>query len=1079
MTCPRCGSRNRGGAVFCRDCGANLGGACPACGAKCADDSHFCDMCGTPLRTVPALVGVPPRFGARRGYTPHHLTDRILTSRSALEGERKQITVMFADIKSSMELLAHRDPEEARELLDPILKLMMDAVHAYDGIVNQVLGDGIMALFGAPLALEDHALRAGYAALRMLADITPHGDETQRRHGVPLQIPIGITSGDVIVRSIGSDLDMDYSAVGQTTHLAARLEQLAKPGTALCSAATLRLAEGFFETRALGAVPIRGLTEPIEVFELTGVTSMHERFHAAAARGLTRFVGRRYELDTIAEALRHAESGHGKLVALVGEPGIGKSRLVWEVTRSPAAQGWRLLEAGALSYGSGTPYLPVRRLLQAYFEIKDRDDATEIRDKVADRLLALDPRLAELAVPLLSVLDIPNQDGQWAVLDPAQRRQQANDAVRRLLLRESENQPLLLVLEDLHWVDRETEALLDSLVERIATARIAVLINCRPEYILPWGSKASFTQIRLEPLDPVAAGELLAALLGADPLLRPLAVSLISHTGGNPFFLEESVRTLAQTGVLDGEPGRYRLAKALDRLEVSPTVQSVVAARVDGLSPEDNRLLQAAAVVGPTVPVALLEQIAELPRETLRAGLVRLREAEFLYESRLYPELEYAFTHAISCDVAYGSLLHERRRALHARIVAVLEALGAERLPEHAEHLAHHAIRGEVWERAVVHSSAAAAKAAARSAYREAVAHLEQALAALDRLPETAAHLAQALDLRLALRSSLFPLREIARDLDNLKEAEAQALRLDDKRRLAWVLAYMTRDLSILGMPDEAIERGQRALALVAGQADLELEMLINGYLGSVCFARGDYRQAVDLLGKGVTTLRGDLELQRFGLPGPASVFFRVWLLSSLARLGRFAAAAAQVEESHRNAARGDQPLERLVAHYTAGFLLVHQPDLPRAIAELERSLELCRTWKLPAWFSNIASILGYAYAHAGRIEDGAPLMLQAISESAAGGGMVNHSVEVSRLGEAYLLAGRLDEAFPLGERALELARRHKERGNEALALRLLAEVATRRQPPDAAAARELFDQAAGIATELGMEPLLAAMPRR
>jgi class 3 adenylate cyclase/tetratricopeptide (TPR) repeat protein len=1078
MSCPRCGTENRQGAVFCRDCGAILGGACPACGAKCADESRFCDMCGAPLRAIPALVGASPRFGARRGYTPNHLTDRILTSRSAMEGERKQITVLFADIKSSMELLGDRDPEEARQLLDPVLELMMEAVHAYEGVVNQVLGDGIMALFGAPLALEDHALRAGYAALRMLASIARHGDETQRRHGIPLQIRIGLNSGDVLVRSIGSDLDMDYSAIGQTTHLAARLEQLAKPGTALCSAATIRLAEGFFQTRALGPVPIRGLAEPVEVFELVGVTAAQQRFHAAAARGLTRFVGRRDEYDTIAEAMGRVEQGHGQLVALIGEPGIGKSRLVWEVTRSPLTAGWRVLECGALSYGSDTPYLPVRRLLRAYFQIDDGDETTGIREKVTDRLLALDPRFGELAVPILALLDMPVPDAQWAGLDPPQRRQQTNDAIKRLLYRESENQPLLIVLEDLHWVDRATEILLDALVERLATARIALLVNCRPEYQLPWGSKTSFTQLRLEPLDHAGAGELLAALLGADPALRPLAESLFKQTGGNPYFLEESVRTLAHGGVLAGEPGRYRLMKALDRIEVAPTVQSVVAARVDGLAAEDKRLLQAAAVVGPSVPIDLLRMISDSGMEDVRAGLMRLREAGFLYESRLYPEAEYAFTHAITCDVAYGSLLQERRRALHARIVPAMEAHYADRLPEHAEHLAHHAIHGELWEQAAVHSHAAATKAAARSAYQEAVAHFEQALGAFRRLPETKDRLAHAIDLRLALRSSLFPLGEIARDLENLQTAEAQALRLDDRRRLAWILAYMIRDCSILGMPDQAIERGQRALALLPEAADLELEMLINGHLGSVCFARGDYRQAVELLSKGVDTIRGGLELRRFGLPGPASVFFRVWLVSSLSRLGRFPEAEAQAEESLRIARQADQPLALMVAHYTAGFFLVHRPDLPRAVDELERSLHLCRTWKLPAWFSNIASILGYAYAQSGRMEEGVLLMQQAIEASRASGGMVNHASEVTRLGEAFLLAGRLDEAHELGQRALDLARKHKERGNEALALRLLAEVAVRRSPRDESVARGLYGQAGRIAAELGMEPLLNAMTR-
>jgi class 3 adenylate cyclase/tetratricopeptide (TPR) repeat protein len=1040
-----------------------------------APDSRYCDNCGIPLPQAAAIASTPARFGTRRTYTPVHLAERILAARQWIEGERKHITVLFADIKSSMELLADRDPEEARALLDPVLEQMIEAVHAHEGIVNQVMGDGIMALFGAPLALEDHALRAGLAALRMRDSLARHGDEVQRRHGVPLQIRIGLNSGDVLVRSIGSDLDMDYTAVGQTTHLAARLEQMAKPGTALCSAATHRLAEGYFRVRALGAVPVRGLAEPVEVMELLGVERPRLRFHATAARGLTPFVGRAAELESIARVLEAASAGRGQIVSLVGEPGVGKSRLVWETTHSLRVRDWLVLECGAVSDGVGTPYLPIRSLLQAYFEIRHVDGPAEARDRVVKRLLALGPEVAELATPIQAVLDLPVADRRWEKLDPPQRRQESNDAIRRLLLRESETRPVLMVVEDLHWTDRESEAFLDSLVDRLSTMRLALVVNCRPEYLHAWSNKASYTQVRVEPLPREDVVALLTSLLGEDRSLEPVLAILVEQGGGNPFFLEEMIRELAGAGVLVGATGRYRVARPPARTLIPPTVQAVIAARIDRLAAEDKHVLRIAASVGPVIAFEILDAVSGVGSSRLSASLARLRDTEFLYESRTYPEVAYAFTHALTREVAYGEMTHDQRRSMHAGIAAAMERVYAERSDEHVEQLARHAMRGELWEKAVSHSRKAATKAAARSAYREARVHFENALAALPGLPQDRQALELAVDLRLDMRSVLFPLREIARDLESLQLAMATAERLGDDRRLARILTYMTRDLSILGKPARAIEAGQRALSLAASARDLELEILANAYLGSVCLARGEYRQAVDTLRHGLAAIRGADPLARFGLPGPAAVLFRVWLVAALVRLGDYPDAEDEVSESRALAEKADQPLSMLVAQYSAGFLLSHRGDLARAIEALEASLSLCRKWRLPAWFSNVASVLGWSYARSGRMSEGIELMRQAIAESVAGGGMVNHSSEVVRLAEVQLLAGRLGEAQSLGEQALDLAQRHEERGNEAIALRLLGEVAMRREPRDDAAVQDLLGRALAIALAQDMKPLASA----
>src|SRR5262245_39515866 len=649
---------------------------------------------GTPSTSVRVPAPDDSQARAPLSYTPPHLVDKILTSRSALEGERKQVTVLFADLKGSMELLADRDPEEARQLLDPVLERLMAAVHRYEGTVNQVMGDGIMALFGAPLAHEDHAVRACYAALAMQEAIRHYSAEVRRTHGVEVQIRVGLHSGEVVVRAIGNDLHMDYSAIGQTTHLAARMEQLATPGSIRLTAETLRLAEGLVQVTPLGPVPVRGLADPVEVFELVGASAVWRRLQAVAARGLTRFVGRQIELEALQQALARAATGHSHIVAMVGEAGVGKSRLVYEFVHSHRLTGWRVLESASVSYGKATLYVPVLDLLKRYVHVEERDDLRTIRAKVTGQVLTLDEGLQEVIPPLLSLLDALPDDSPFLKLEPPQRRQRTLDALKRVLLRESQVQPLLLVFEDLHWIDAETQALLDTLVESLPTARLLLLVNYRPEYQHAWSSKTSYTQLRLDPLPPASADELLQVLLGDDSSLAPLTRLLITRTEGNPFFLEESVRTLVETGALVGEPGAYRLAQALPTIQMPTTVQAVLAARIDRLPPEEKRLLQTAAVMGMEVPCALLQAVAELPAETLRLGLTHLQEAEFLYEARLFPELAYTFKHALTQEVAYGSLLHEQRRVLHAHIVEALEALAGDRLAEQVERLAHHALRG-------------------------------------------------------------------------------------------------------------------------------------------------------------------------------------------------------------------------------------------------------------------------------------------------------------------------------------------------------------------------------------------------
>ena len=1027
---------------------------------------------GAAPATAPALVQAQVPLT----YTPPYLAEKILTSRSALEGERKQVTVLFADLKGSMELLADRDPEEARQLLDPVLERMMAAVHRYEGTVNQVMGDGIMALFGAPVAHEDHAVRACYTALAMQEAIRRYSAEVRRTHGVEVQIRVGLNSGEVVVRAIGNDLHMDYSAIGQTTHLAARMEQLAVPGSIRLTAETLRLAEGLVQVTALGPVPVKGLAEPVEAFELVGVTALRRRLQAAVARGLSPFVGRQSELEALQQALAQAGAGQGQVVALIGEPGVGKSRLVYEFVHSHHTQGWLRLESSSVSYGKATAYLPVRDLLTAYCHIEDRDDLRTVRAKITGQLLTLDDALQDTVPAVLALFEALPADSPFLALDPLQRRRRTLEALKRILLRESQVQPLLVVFEDLHWIDTETQAVLDMLVESLPTARVLLLVNYRPEYQHGWGSKTYYTQLRLDPLPEASADSLLQALLGDDASLAPLTQMLVARTQGNPFFLEESVRTLVETGVLLGDRGAYYLAQPLDTLQVPATVQALLAARIDRLPPEDKRLLQTAAVIGTEVPWSLLQAIADTADEALYRSLAQLQASEFLYETSLFPERAYTFKHALTHEVAYGSLLQERRRVLHTRIVTALEALAGDRLDDQVERLAQHALRGEVWHKALTYGYQAGDKARTRSAYREAVVYFEQALAAMEHLPDSRATTEQAIDLRLGLRTALAALGEApGRLLDHLRRAETLAQTLGDQLRLGRVYVTMSLIFWVAGEVDRAIDYGQRTLALAATLGHVGLQAQAHLSLGRVYYDVGDYARAVESLERNVATLQGDLLYERFGTNGSVAVISRAWLSDCLAERGAFTEGHAMAEEGLRIAETVNNPFSLIEACRGVSVVHLRQGDVPRTIPMLERARGLCQDWHIPLFLPELAAALGLAYTLDGRVAAGLALVEHGVEQEVASDRPRRRlALFVAWLSEAYLLAGRLEDARQRAAQALDLARQYKQCGRQAWALWLLGESTARHEPSEVEPATGHYHQALALAEELGMRPLQA-----
>jgi tetratricopeptide (TPR) repeat protein len=714
-------------------------------------------------------------------------------------------------------------------------------------------------------------------------------------------------------------------------------------------------------------------------------------------------------------------------------------------------------------------------LLKGYFGIGDRDAQPDIREMVTGKVLTLDRALEATLPALLGLLDV-SDDSQWQALEPSQRRQRMFDAVKRLLLRESQVQPLLVVFEDLHWIDSETQGLLDTLVESLPPARLLLLVNYRPEYEHRWGNKTFYTQVRLDPLASESALEMLQGLLGQDDTIARLPPVLIERTEGNPFFLEESVRALVETGALVGGPGAYRLVAALTDIQVPPTVQTILAARIDRLSPEAKRLLQSAAVIGKhDVPFALLAAISDETEETVRRGLAHLQAAEFLYETRLFPDLEYTFKHALTHEVTYRGLLKDRRRALHGRTVEAVERLYPEHLGEHVERLAEHASLGEAWGKAATYFRQAGSKALARSSNREASAYFEEALSALSRLPQTHATLEQLIDVRFDLRSSLFMMGDFRKVEGHLREAEALARALDDQQRLGRVSAYLSGHHLATGSPASLVRsHAERVEAIGDALGDVSLQVVAQYYLVLAHHLSGDYRATESMCRKLVRFLEGERSRDRFGNVAYPAVLSRAYLARTLGERGAFDEGQAYGEEAVRLAEVLDHPNSLIFAYLNLSHLHSVRGQLDQTSRLLERAVEEARDRDITMWAPVMTASLGYMHARSGRSTEGISRLKQALTAFEASGYGYLHSISVAQLGEAYLLAGNVEDASTCAERAVMLSRMRGERGHEAWSLRLLGDIASYRNGPGEVTAEGPYLTARDLALELGMRPLIA-----
>jgi class 3 adenylate cyclase/tetratricopeptide (TPR) repeat protein len=1065
MRCSKCGSDNREGRKFCANCGAALSVTCPKCGASNQPGEKFCGECGT------AIGASSPRDPSNTQTTSVHLAAAIPAT-DLIDGERKMVTALFADIKGSMELMEDLDPEEARAIVDPALQLMIDTIDRYGGYVVQSTGDGIFALFGAPVAYEDHPQRALYAALRLQDGIRSYSGKLVADGGTPLEARVGVNTGEVVVRTLTSAAGRaEYTPIGHTANLAARMQVIAPSGSIAITEQTRRLVEGYFQLKARGPTRVKGLSEPVEVYEVTGLGPLRTRLQRAAVRGLTKFVGREREIEALKHAAALVRAGRGQVVAAMAEPGVGKSRLFHEF-KLISQSGWLTLEAFSVSHGKATAYLPVIDLLHEYFAIEPVDNTRTRREKVGGKVLMLDRSLEDTLPYLLALLGLSEGDDSLAQMDPQIRRRRTGETIKRILLRESINQPLMVIFEDLHWIDPETQALLNLLVDAINNARMLLLVNYRPEYRHEWGSRTHYTQLRLDPLARESAEELLDALLSVTPPspaaelasssegaraseetdLGALKHLIIERTEGTPFFIEEMVHVLFEEGVLQRN-GKVKLVRPMSAVTVPITVQAVLASRIDRLSAPEKELLQTLAVLGREFSLRLAQHVTLKSVDDVEQILSRLQFGEFIYEQPAVGEVEYSFKHALTQEVAYNSILAERRRALHERIGHAIEELYTQQLEDHYSDLARHYLRGKDAAKAVHYGQLAAEQAVSRAAYTEASGFVQAALKLLEQLPNEAERLAAELGLRNMESGIAFALYgggsyERERAISRMCVVGEM---IGQKEHLAGLLTlsnlYFQR-----GEPLQGLELAGRCVSLA--EATQDLSFLVDAYLtaGLLASSSGKLREAISYDEKSLRIYQANRASPVFATRlsssvavGGAFLFESAISIASttpLQLLGRVSEAARIVEQTLRQA-REFKRLHDLAFLLTVMSELFHrfrrEPEI--ALARAEEGVAISEENGFTYWLHRGRVSHGCALTEVGEIDQGIGEIESGLAAFRRIGGASYQQYATALLAHAHARAGRTEQGLLLLNGALEHAQRTGARMCEAEMLRLKGQV--------------------------------------
>ncbi len=1077
MLCPKCQFDNADGMNFCGKCGTKLEKICQQCNFGNPIEYEFCGKCGNKLSIPSEIATKELSFDEKltkiQKYLPKGITEKILSQRDRIEGERKQVTVMFCDMAGFTTLSEKLDPEGAYAIVDQVYEILIHKVHDYEGTVNEMTGDGIMALFGAPIALEDAPQRAIRSSLAIHQEMAKFNNKIRQEiEGVaPLKMRIGLHTGPVVVGTVGNDLRVEFKAVGDTVNLASRMEGLAEPGSTYVTEAIFRLTEGLFRFEAMGKKGIKGKKKPIKVYRVIAPSTSRTRFDVSTERGLTPFVGRERELELLLDGYERSKAGRGQAISIIADAGLGKSRLLYEFRKAVTSEDVTFLEGKCLSYSRGVVYHPIIDILKANFDIRDNDGDLQIREKIKEGLDVIGADEASILPYLLELLSVKYNDFDKIPLSPEERKDRIFGALKQMVLKGSENQPLIMAFENLHWIDHSSEESLKGLLDAISGARVFLIFTYRPEFIHTWGGRSYHSQINLNRLSTRETLMMVSHLLGTEDFEREIEQLVLEKTEGVPFFIEELINSLRDQETIEKKGNKCYLTKDIRETIIPSTIHDVIMARVDSLPEGAKGLLLTGSVAGREFSHHLIKKLTEFSKEELLSHLSVLKDSELLYERGIYPQSNYVFKHALTQEVAYNSLLQKRRTELHEKIGKALEKIHSERLDELCEILAYHFVQGEDWQRTYRYCQEAGLKAYSHSAYEQALRYFEDALTAIKKLPREKARIEKEIDLRFNMRSPLVALGRHEDWGELIRGAEPLAREINDDARLSNVLNYLSSLHWMYGQHKKAIELGQKALNFAQRAKHFSYQVATMSHLGIFFFNIGDYPKQIEIHQKVRKKLIGEDAFKQHGLASLPGALSRSMIVLGLAELGNFdeiekiGSEALEIAEQVRNA---------LTLTFVYNFLAMAYLRLGKfepALPLLEKGHELCRFSELQSMYSYTVGNLGYAYLLAKE-----PRRALTVLEE----GAKDENLQVSFwptppltvLADAYRVAGEISLATETVSRALKLSDKREERGFEAWAMLVMAGINDAAERPEEA--KQWYRRTLKQASDLSMRPLVA-----
>ena len=1081
MECPKCQTENPEGKKFCRECGAKLALSCPQCSAKILPGDKFCGECGhnltVPSEPSPKELSFDEKIDKIQRYLPEGLTEKILSQRDKIEGERKQVTVMFCDMEGFTSLSEKLGPEDVYDIVDQIYELLIHKVHDYEGTVNEMTGDGIVALFGAPIALEDAPQRAVRSAMAIHREMSRFSDRLkQERESFPtLKMRIGIHTGPVVVGTVGNNLRVEFKAVGDTVNLASRMEGLAEPGTTYVSEDTFKLTEGFFRFEALGEREVKGKKEPVSVYRVIAPSTRRTRFDVSAERGLTPFVGRERELELLVDGFERAKAGRGQAFSIIAEAGVGKSRLLYEFRKAVANEDVTFLEGKCLSYSRGDAYHPVVDILKSNFDIQESDGDLKIREKVKKGLRMLEAEETSTLPYLLELLSVKHSGIDELSLSPEVRKDRIIAALIQIVLKGSEIRPLILAYEDLHWMDKSSEESLKSLLDSIAGARVFLIFTYRPEYLHTWGAKSYHSQVNLNRLSNPESLVMVAHLLDTEHLESSLEEFILEKTEGIPFFIEEFIKSLKNLKAIKREENTYRIAKDIQTMTIPGTIHDLIMARVDSLPERAKGILQTGSVAGREFSHDLIKMVVDQSEEKLLSNLSVLKDSELLYERGIYPKSTYIFKHALTQEAVYDSLLLKRRKEVHEKIGGAIEKLYSERREEFYEMLAYHYSKSDNSEIAYKYLKLSGNKATRKHSVWEALNFFRKAIEKLKKLPETDENKREQIE---TIRSAEMPMRLLGYPEDSLNvllEGHRLSKVLEDSQAIATFSALIGVYHTHVGDASEAKKYLENCMEQIEQVQDINLVAPIAFDLGVSYLIKGEYSKVLELFPKVIALIeKTNTEKEFFGKPSNCYSMFHVWYGFCAGASGEFTEGKRWLNKGLSLASALDHPYTIGMTEFFHGWFFSLKGDGENCIKHIRNGITNLEKAKAYIYLHMAWSISGLGHYYLGNLDTCFKHMEKGLEIHRELDLAFYLSFHNAHLSMAYLEAHDIKNAEDCADIALKSSQEHDEKHFEALSRILLAQSIVKSDKSRLKEGKEHILRAIKMLDELKIKPVYA-----